>query len=319
METRPPGITDAALRTSLSVGWGIEARTLDHAPVGFGSHHWRAAGADGDRWFITVDDLDSVPMLGTTRATVRAGLSTAFATAASLHDSCGLSFVVAPVPALDGSFVRDLDERYTIAVFRHVEGAAGGFDRTRGQGQRLALLERLALLHVSTPSALPFEVQAIPGLASIEAALDELSGEWVGGPWSEQARAWLRSHEEPLRNAIEAVRVASRADDRGHVVTHGEPHPGNVLETAAGPVLVDWDTVALAHPERDLWLVVTDEDDIARYERASGIAVDRAALARYARVWDLADVASYLDQFRRPHVADADTEHAWSCLAALTL
>jgi spectinomycin phosphotransferase len=319
METRPPGITDAALRASLSVGWGIEARTLDHAPVGFGSHHWRAAGADGDRWFVTVDDLDSAPMLGTTRATVRAGLSTAFATAASLHDSCGLSFVVAPLPALDGSCLRDLDERHTVAVFPHVEGAAGGFGRTRDRGQRQALLDRLALLHVSAPPALPREAQAIPGLASIDAALDELSSEWVGGPWSEPARAWLRSHEKPLRSAIDAVGAASSADDREHVVTHGEPHPGNVLETAAGPALVDWDTVALAHPERDLWLVVTDEDDIARYERASGLAVDRAAVARYARVWDLADVASYLDQFRRPHVADADTEHAWSCLATLTL
>jgi spectinomycin phosphotransferase len=82
-------------------------------------------------------------------------------------------------------------------------------------------------------------------------------------------------------------------------------------------VVVDWDTVALAPPERDLWLVATDDADIAHYERASGIEVDRPAMSRYARVWDLADVASYLDQFRRPHVSDPDTDHAWTCLTEL--
>jgi aminoglycoside phosphotransferase (APT) family kinase protein len=35
------------------------------------------------------------------------------------------------------------------------------------------------------------------------------------------------------------------------VVTHGEPHAGNVLLTRRGPVLVDWDTVLAAPPERD--------------------------------------------------------------------
>jgi spectinomycin phosphotransferase len=30
------------------------------------------------------------------------------------------------------------------------------------------------------------------------------------------------------------------------VVTHGEPHPGNLIQTSAGLVLIDWDTVAVA-------------------------------------------------------------------------
>ena len=40
------------------------------------------------------------------------------------------------------------------------------------------------------------------------------------------------------------------------VVTHGEPHPVNVMQTDAGRVLIDWDTVAIAPPERDLWMVI---------------------------------------------------------------
>src|SRR4029077_13351490 len=66
----------------------------------------------------------------------------------------------------------------------------------------------------------------------------------------------------------------------GLVITHGEPHPGNIIRVApnadadglaaaddaaagatggAGPasgaiMLIDWDTVGLAPPERDLWM-----------------------------------------------------------------
>jgi thiamine kinase-like enzyme len=38
-----------------------------------------------------------------------------------------------------------------------------------------------------------------------------------------------------------------------YVITHGEPHPGNLLRTRAGLRLIDWDMTALARPERDLW------------------------------------------------------------------
>ncbi len=46
-----------------------------------------------------------------------------------------------------------------------------------------------------------------------------------------------------------ARHVASRQDRL--VITHGEPHGGNVMTMSSGLVLVDWDTVLLAPPERD--------------------------------------------------------------------
>ena len=51
-------------------------------------------------------------------------------------------------------------------------------------------------------------------------------------------------------------------------------------------------------------------------QRRTGRTVDADALAAYRLAWDLADVASYVDQFRSPHQDDADTEHAWSFLTA---
>jgi hypothetical protein len=30
---------------------------MSYRPVGWGSHHWDMTGADGERWFVTVDEL----------------------------------------------------------------------------------------------------------------------------------------------------------------------------------------------------------------------------------------------------------------------
>ena len=43
------------------------------------------------------------------------------------------------------------------------------------------------------------------------------------------------------------------------VVTHGEPHAGNVVHAKSGPMLIDWDTARWAPRERDLWSLVDHE------------------------------------------------------------
>ncbi|MEW9530951.1 phosphotransferase family protein [Microbispora sp. NPDC049125] len=97
------------------------------------------------------------------------------------------------------------------------------------------------------------------------------------------------------------------------VVTHGEPHPGNVMRTPAGLRLIDWNTVQIAPPERDLWMLtsafarmlgedpVGDDGVLARCTRATGRAVSPAGLALYPLWWRLADIAIFVDQLRRPH------------------
>jgi spectinomycin phosphotransferase len=99
----------------------------------------------------------------------------------------------------------------------------------------------------------------------------------------------------------------------GWVVTHGEPHPGNVLWGPGGPRLIDWDTVQLAPPERDLWLL--DRPDLhAEYTRRTGRPVSAAALALYRLWWDLADIAAYVTELRREHEATEDTAASWTYL-----
>jgi aminoglycoside phosphotransferase (APT) family kinase protein len=99
------------------------------------------------------------------------------------------------------------------------------------------------------------------------------------------------------------------------VITHGEPHAGNVMTTPGGLALVDWDTVLLAPPERDLWDMAGDDGSLlGHYTRATGIQIDPEALALYRLWFDLAEISEYLTLFRAPHGDTADAAEAWENL-----
>jgi spectinomycin phosphotransferase len=103
------------------------------------------------------------------------------------------------------------------------------------------------------------------------------------------------------------------------VVTHGEPHPGNLISTSGGLTLVDWDTVALARPERDLWMIA----DLAggalavRYEEETGVALDPEALVAYRRLWALSDLVAYTRQLRHEHQRSADADRALAAVRSI--
>jgi spectinomycin phosphotransferase len=99
------------------------------------------------------------------------------------------------------------------------------------------------------------------------------------------------------------------------VITHGEPHPGNVLRSSGRMLLIDWDTAGLALPERDLWLAAGDDASAAdRYAELTGRRVSGAAMDLYRLRWSLDDIALFVGDFRDPHEQDEDTELAWAGL-----
>ncbi|MEU0185820.1 phosphotransferase [Streptomyces sp. NPDC006207] len=319
MRQRPEGVGEEELGEALRA-WGIDAASWTYEPVGFGDHHWTAADARGRRWFVTVADLTHKQHCGADAESAFEGLSRAMDTALALRERAGREFVVAPLPAAGGGTVRRIGARYGVSVFPYVDGVAGDFgDRLDACG-RGALLDTLAVLHRTPPPApVPRPRLALPGRAALEAALAGLRDPWHGGPYGERARALTSEHAGALRRRLgEFDRRAAALERAGgeHVVTHGEPHPGNLLRQDAGHVLVDWDTVGLAPPERDLWLVVTGAEDLDRYQDAAGRRPDPDALALYGLRWRLEDVASFLGDFRSPHRATPDSDLAWRSLAA---
>jgi len=77
-------------------------------------------------------------------------------------------------------------------------------------------------------------------------------------------------------------------------------------------VLVDWDTVALAPPERDLWMLVGENgEEASGYADATGREPDAIAMNFFRLRWDLADIAAFTDLLRSPHGHTEDTEKAY--------
>ena len=78
--------------------------------------------------------------------------------------------------------------------------------------------------------------------------------------------------------------------------------------------LIDWDTVAVAPAERDLWMFDNDPETLTAYEEASGYSLDRAAMAFYRLTWGLADLAAFTEVFRGAHERNRVTEKSWNGL-----
>ena len=310
MRERPADIRDSDVAAALARQWALTVQDMSYLPVGFGGYHWLAADQTGSRWFVTVSDLTAprVP-----------DLPAAMQTAAWLATEAGLEFVVAPVPTRAGQVVSYLDGRHALTLFPYLDAAPSRFEDPIDDGDRAAIIDLLARLHTAIPKGIqvPHRPLHLASRQVIEQALASLGVCWTGGPYAEPGRDLLARYERPLRQVFARFDgLLDRVREAGglHVITHGEPHPGNLLRTRAGLCLVDWDMTALARPERDLWWVVSGDQDAARYSSRTEWTVNQDALALYRLRWGLDDIAEFLSEIRGPHQRTADTLVSWTGL-----
>jgi spectinomycin phosphotransferase len=240
-------------------------------------------------------------------------------TAAWLAREAGLEFVVAPVPTRARQIVGSLDTRHALTLFPYLDAAPSRLEDPIDDGERAATIDLLARLHTATPQSIqvPSRPLELANRQAIEDALDSLYVSWNGGPYAEPGRELLGRHERTLRQAFARFDgLLDRVHEAGgpYVITHGEPHPGNLLRTQAGLRLIDWDMTALARPERDLWWVISGDQDAERYSSRTGWTVNQDALALYRLRWGLDDIAEFLSEIRAPHQRTADTLMYWTAL-----
>ena len=156
---------------------------------------------------------------------------------------------------------------------------------------------------------------ALPERGALLAAIANLDRPWNGGEFSEPARLALSENVWRVRDTLARFDdLASQLDQStiGLVVTHGEPHPGNLIHDASGYRMIDWDTVALAEPERDLWMLDTGDDHaLHAYTELTGRPINHAAIEFYRLAWTLSDIASFADMFRAEHTHTRWTEYKW--------
>lgn len=283
-------------------------------PEGGGSHHWKLVDDDRQPYFVTVDDLDDKDWFGSSREAVFDGLRSALATAATLRYGAGLDFVMAPIATRDGQHLRRVDARYAASVFRFLAGHSHAFGPYQDPRLRSQVLDMIAALHQSTPAVrdcAPRHVIGFAGRADLDACLLSPDHQWDSGPFAEAARRRVLPHAADLRQLVtdfDRLVQATGSAQRDLVITHGEPHPANVMAVHGRLVLIDWDTVALAPPERDVSLVVTASNEgIDHYQQATGRELRSEVITLYRLRWYLDDVASAVRLFRNAHHDTPDT------------
>lgn len=320
----PPDLTEDALAAALARGWNLEAAELVYRPLGFGSHHWQAADAAGTRWFVTADELEAKRHAA--HETLDSGfarLRAALAAARRLRRG-GLEFVVAPVPAADGEPVVRAGERFAVAVYPFVVGESFAWGDYSSPEHRRAVFDLIVRLHAAPAAAAAGALAddfTIPHRDELDAALDPAHRPVDRSPYTRRAAELLAANTEPIGGLLDhydALVRATRPHASRLVPTHGEPHPGNTMRGADGWLLIDWDTLLLAPPERDLWRLALEDDSLpAAYAAATGIEPQPSALELYRLRWDLADLAAYAGQFAAPHPDGPNERAAWGYMSDL--
>jgi aminoglycoside phosphotransferase (APT) family kinase protein len=307
--TPPEGLPEERLGSALAQEWGIPVNSLVYRPVGFGSHHWELTDTAGYRWFVNVDEPADP-----------ARLDASLRVAADLH-ATGHTFVVAPVPALSGApSVRS--GAFTIAVYPFVEGGSFEWNAFAGPAHRQATLDMIIRLHTAPPIArrhARVDDFAVPHRAEVEAALRTPGDDC--GPYAVAAADLLAEHRRQLRRVLaryDELVLESRSEPVRAVLTHGEPHSGNTMRTPMGWRLIDWDTVLVSPPERDLWLIEPGDGSIfTAYAEATGVLVRPSTIMLFQLRWALADIAVEVRRFRRPHTGTQDDAEGWEILRSV--
>ena len=292
-EDAPIDLPDEHVAAAIEAWWLEDFEGFRYLRVGGGGYHWNVRSSRSTM-FVTVDDLDTKDWLGDDRNSRFEGLSVTLEGAAELREKHGLDFVVAPVRSVGGAAVVRLDDRYAISLYPFLEATAGIFGGHPCPVRR-DVLTMLARLHATpAPSGARYYDQLRIGMRSeLDGFLAEPTQVWSKTPEVEAAQMVLSHHIDQLRDRLEqfdeATQVANQATDV--VLTHGEPHPANMLFGNGSPALVDWDTLGISSPERDLWFVESDDDALAFYTEATGHEPDRALMALYRLRWRWDDLA----------------------------
>lgn len=159
-------------------------------------------------------------------------------------------------------------------------------------------LRRAWGLHVARMAFVP------KGAGAYHWAVADSSGrEWFVSCDDLAAKPWLGDNPDVvhprLHSLYEVAADLYRAQHLGFVVA---PVPARSEDVAgAGWALVDWDTVAMDHPERDLWMLYDEERTAwGVYEKATGRTIDVIAAGFYRLAWKLTDLGELL-----PHLGTA--------------
>jgi spectinomycin phosphotransferase len=304
----PSQLPAQRVAASVRLEWDLDVTHAEHLELGAGGWHWVIGDDAGTRWFATV--------VAVSTSEERLERLTAYEAARGLAHQ--LSYVCAPVRTRDARIAVDIAPGLLLTLTPFLDGTAGSGPFSDDL-ERTPVATVLGDLHCSVrPRHLPVWRPRVGWRAGARAAdLQQrlASTDWTGGPWSGPAARLVHDARPVVETCLKrfALLGAAVSGNAGRwVVTHGEPHTGNVMTTPDGIRLVDWDTVALAPRERDLREVLAEadgEDPWYAYLGAGGRPepLSPDTLELFDLQWHLGEIAELAVRLSLPHTDTADT------------
>jgi spectinomycin phosphotransferase len=312
------GLDPELMVGQLAAAYGLSLTSPRFLPLGEDQNafHWLTATADGSSYFVTAHRQPTPRIMD---------VDAAYTAVAALVTDCDLREAVAPLPTLRGGFTSPY-QGWRLALFPFVPGTMA-FDQPLSEASLRQLGLLLARLHESRtclrtsalgrePFASPFPAQLRGCLRAVEALPADAT------VYQRRLRDLLLREQIDLvayMDELAQLEADVRALPVEQVVTHGDLNLNNILVDARGGLhLVDWDGIALAPAERDLWTVSGEylEPLLHAYAGARpGLQFTRPLFAYY-RGCDT--VLSIVDRVTRILFGNRDPredEHAWQQLA----
>lgn len=302
MKALPPQFDESLVADGLAQHYNFKAEDIGYRPWGMGSYHWLATSKSGDL-FVTLDMLDRGGPA--TSAVAYRNLKASYDTAWSLRHQYGLEFVHPPILSTTNRTTVQISPRFSLSATRMLDGLSGTSDDPFDARTTEVMTELLSRLQGATPlvgGIARTDDLDFTGRENLLWMLRQPAESWNGGPYSREAHDLLTANVSEIVASIRAYdRLAAKlAPTRERwVVTHGDPHPGNLLRVGDRHLMIDWDMAFIAPPERDLrWL------DPA----APGLSAD--AVEFYSQRYVLDDLSIFAARLFNPHERTLDTAHA---------
>ena len=180
------------------------------------------------------------------------------------------------------------DGPYRYLLYRYIAGQTPGGERL-DKARLRQLGETLAAVHAfPPPKELPREDFRIPFDGALENVLDR-TPEYVVSAGQRSQILHLLSLGARLGRELETAGLPA-------VLCHGDIHRGNLMDTGRQLVLIDWEGIAAAPPEADLFFFQRYEPEFSRlYQQLTGYHPHQQAIAFFGIRRRLDDIHEFLE------------------------
>lgn len=313
MKTQPR-ISAAFLERWLKKHYQMTVQRVRFMPRGECSWGFVLDSPDGARYYLKLWQLG---LCGQTLTEAR------IQTMMTLYYEFGIQQMTPPpVRSLSsGSYINRLS-RYQSVLLPWVEGYPAT-DQTLNEFQERQLGALLASLHLvklatrELPQAEDFAPHYPDQVRQLLAEATQSQATAIQNQMATLINDNKQSIEPWLEEFEQLQAQMTQKDTADFVVCHGDPSAGNIVVTPDGQVvLIDWDTLCHAPPERDLFYLHAQNGALDGYQRLIGdYTLDEEAMRYYRLHWTLQEILEYGERTLYTEQSAAQSDHDVAALA----